>query len=247
MHEGHRLRMYEKLKNHPAALEEHELLEILLYNAVPRRNTNQLAHRLLDEFGSVRTLFEADIAALQEVEDIGPQLAGYIKCIAFFFQRYNAEKEGSMPVKYETESFEEYIRSYYAGLQYEVFFVFVLDEKNRIVCRKKFTDKERGSVIVPPQELTRLAVRYAGKSFVLSHNHVAGSPRPSAVDDELTIQCEVICSINNVRLLDHYICSPEGLYSYYQSGRMASIASNYHIRRVMGRKENGKNGIDEKQ
>ena len=107
MHEGHRLRMYEKLKNHPAALEEHELLEILLYNAVPRRNTNQLAHRLLDEFGSVRTLFEADIAALQEVEDVGPQLAGYIKCIAFFFQRYNAEKEGSMPVKYETESFEE--------------------------------------------------------------------------------------------------------------------------------------------
>lgn len=239
MHEGHRLRMYEKLKNHPDALEEHELLEILLYNAVPRRNTNPLAHKLLDEFGSVRTLFDADVSALQAVEGVGPQLAAYIKCIAFFFQKYNAEKEGGMPAKYETESFEKYLKEYYAETPYEVFCIFVLDEKNRIVCRKKFTDKESGSVTVPPQEITRLAVQYAGKSFVLAHNHVAGSCRPSAGDDDLTIQCEVICSINNVRLLDHYICSRDGLYSYYLSGRMANIASNYHIRRVMGRKENG--------
>ncbi len=240
MHEGHRLRMYEKLKNYPDALQEHELLEILLYNAAPRINTNPLAHRLLDEFGSLRAIFEADVSALQAVEGVGLQLAGYIKCIDFFLQAYGASQEKAMPVRYETESFRQYLAEYYAPLSYEVFCIFVIGEKNRILCCKKFTDKESGSVTVPPQELTRLAVQYAGKAFVLAHNHVVGACRPSAGDDNLTIQCEVICSINNVRLLDHYIYSREGIYSYYLSGRMANIANNYHIRRVMGRRDDGK-------
>ena len=239
MHEGHRLRMYEKLKNHPDALEEHELLEILLYNAVPRKNTNPLAHELLEAFGSVRGVFEADAAALQQIEGVGPQLAGYIKCISIFLEKYAAERESAPPRKYDPATFGQYLRDYYAGLPYEVFCVFVLDEKGNILCRKKFTDRERESVNVPPQELSKLAVQYAGRAFVLAHNHVAGGSRPSASDDALTIQCEVLCSINNIRLLDHYICSEEGMYSYYSSGRMAAIAGNYHISKVLGREKHG--------
>ncbi len=241
MHEGHRLRMYEKLKKHPGALEEHELLEILLYNAVPRRNTNPLAHKLLDEFGSIGRIFEADAEALQQVDGMGPQLAGYIKCISFFLEKYNAEREGALPAKYEAESFGRYLLEYYARQSYEVFCVYVLDEKNNIVCRRKFTDREQESVNVPPQELTRLAVQYAGKSFLLAHNHPSGGCRPSASDDALTIQCEVICSINNIRLLDHFICADGELYSYYRSGRMASIAGKYHIRKVLEGREHGEN------
>ena len=239
MHEGHRLRMYEKLRKHPDVLEEHELLEILLFNAVPRANTNPLAHRLLDEFGSIERILFADTDALLQIDGIGPQLAGYLKCVSFVVEKYSEAKQTVIPKKYDTENFSAHLRDFFSKQSYEVFTVYVLDEKNNVLCRKKFTDKEENSVTVPPQELTKLASQYAGKSFILAHNHVHGSARPSASDDELTVQFQVLCSINNIRLLDHFIYADGDLYSYYQSGRMANIARNYHIQSVLSKGEKG--------
>ena len=78
-HAGHRKRLIEKLEK--GMLHEHEVLEALLFNAVPRKNTNDLAHRLLAEFGSVPAVLEAPISLLKKVDGVGESVAAYIKCV----------------------------------------------------------------------------------------------------------------------------------------------------------------------
>ena len=80
MHEGHRQRMYDKLKNDDG-LFDHELLEILLFNALPRKNTNPIAHELLDTFGSLAGVLAADTEKLKAVNGVGENVALYLKCI----------------------------------------------------------------------------------------------------------------------------------------------------------------------
>ncbi|MBO7736536.1 MAG: hypothetical protein J6S22_01725 [Clostridia bacterium] len=235
MHEGHRLRMYEKLSKSPQALADHELLEILLFNAIPRANTNPLAHRLLNTFGSVQRIFSAPVSALLQVEGVGPQLAGYIKCISYFFENYKGDTEHRIPKRYTVTEFSDYLKEFFAQQSYEVFAVYVLDGKGNILGCKKFTDKDENSVNINPQELTKLVLYYGGKSFILAHNHIHGPARPSASDNDLTAQCEVLCSINNIRLLDHFIYANGELYSYYQSGKMANIARSFHIQNMLSR------------
>lgn len=238
MHEGHRSRMLEKLQLHPESLEEHEMLEILLFTAVPRKNTNPLAHQLLDEFGSIERLFDADIDSLLRVPGMGMQTASFLKCISYFFKAYKGGKDEPMPKKYNPENFPDFLKKRFENLSYEVMDVYCLDEENNILNRKIFTNESKDSVKLSPKELTQSLVRQANKAVVLAHNHVTGNCRPSKEDDKFTMQCEMLCSINNVRLLDHFIYADGKIYSYYRSGEMLKIAQNFHVQTVLQRGRN---------
>ena len=114
-HAGHRKRMFERaMREGFDYFEEHELLEILLYPCVARRNTNDLAHRLLTEFGSIPKLFSASFEQIQSVEGIGPSIAAYICCIGKFYDKFYApvEKE-AYPEKYERNEFFAYVKEEY--------------------------------------------------------------------------------------------------------------------------------------
>ena len=98
MHEGHRKRMYEKLKNDDG-LYEHELLEILLFNAFQRKNTNPIAHALLDSFGSISGVLNASVEELCAVEGVGESVALYLKCIGECTKRTSAGSAGVAQLK----------------------------------------------------------------------------------------------------------------------------------------------------
>ena len=98
MHEGHRKRMYEKLKNNDGLL-DHEILEILLFNAVPRKNTNPIAHNLLNTFGSLGGVFNATHRQLVTVDGVGESVAAYLKCIAECNRRISADFAGIAVIK----------------------------------------------------------------------------------------------------------------------------------------------------
>ena len=87
-HDGHRERLKKRFLNSPDSFENHELLELILFYAIPRKNTNETAHKLLNRFGSVKRILDANIEALVEVEDIGPNVALYIKAIAKLLSKY---------------------------------------------------------------------------------------------------------------------------------------------------------------
>ena len=87
-HDGHRKRLKNRFLNSPESFEDHELLELILFYAIPRKNTNETAHKLLNRFGSVKGILDASTEALCEIDDIGPNSALYIKAIASLILRY---------------------------------------------------------------------------------------------------------------------------------------------------------------
>lgn len=237
MHEGHRMRMLDKLKESPASMAEHELLEILLFNALPRVNTNPLSYRLIEEFGGIKGVFGASFDDLLKVKGLGKQGAAYLKCIGLFYERHYNEEKDVLPEVYTRESFYRYLFRHLQKYTYEVFEVYAIAPDNKITRCKAFTERNNRGVNVEPKEMVKVIAENTGKSIIIVHNHVNCSCEPSKADDEITKQCEVLCSINNVMLLDHIICSDYGLYSYYKNGKMSQISNNFHISKLLEKDE----------
>ena len=235
MHEGHRLRILEKLKENANALQEHELLEILLFNAVPRKNTNPLAHELLKSFGSIKRVFDADVNALMTVKGVGLSTASYLAVVGRFFQEYKAEEQGTMPAQYDANTFPDFLVKRFQQESCECVDFYFLNERGNILSRKVFTNRSKEQVVIDSKEVLRLIGQEGIKALVLAHNHVEGTCRPSPEADDLTSQIVTVCSVANVRLLDHFICAGEKFYSYYNTGKMFEITHNFHIQNIIKR------------
>ncbi len=235
-HAGHRQRMYKKLREE--SLPEQELLEVMLFPLLPRRNTNDLAHRLLSRFGSLRGIFWADVEELEEVEGIGTNIANAIFCIGKAQKKCMCErkKEG-----FHTEAFIEKIYKKYQGLPYEIMDAYLLDEEGTILSQFRFSDYKERKVAFHAKEFATLLVKQVGVSgVVLVHNHPVGRAKPSTKDDETTKQAQLVCNVHDVLLCDHIVFSYEGAYSYYLSGRMSEISKSYSLTEIaVAEKEEG--------
>ena len=231
-HDGHRKRIIQKIESN--ALLPHEFLEILLFNGVPRRNTNDLAHRLLAEFGSIPGVFAASMEQLQRVDGVGESLAAYIRVIGLCYTQYSqVAKESPYPKTFNRDSFLPFVKKEYCNLTREVLDVYLLGEDGLIVARKRFSEERFFDVELPPEELTKLFMEYSPSGIVLVHNHPFGEATPSKTDDRMTQQCQLICSTQNVLLCDHIIYAPNGLHSYYLSGEMQRISQRYSLDSVL--------------
>lgn len=223
-HSGHRHRLIQKLDS--GSLCEHEYLEMLLFNAVPRRNTNDIAHRLLARFGNIRDVLGAPLEQLQQVEGVGESIAAYLRCVGKFCSAFGCSDRGAhkYPDKFEHESFPAYVRQAYAGLPFEKLEVYLIDDTGAVFASRGFTHKEAGRVAVDSDELFALFLLEQPSGIVLVHNHPYGSCEPSKTDDEMTVRFQVFCGVHNILLCDHFIYSPTGIYSYYKSGKLVQMS-----------------------
>ena len=235
MHDGHRMRLRERLKK--GSILEHELLEVLLFNGVPRLNTNELAHRLLATFGSISEVFCASMEQLQQVEGIGESLAAYIYVAGLCYERYYEAKiqPKSRPREYETDAFLSFVKETYAETNREVFDLYALDENSRITVCKRFSQDSMFNVEVEPEEIAEFLTKNRASGLVMVHNHPFGDAKASKSDDAVTMKCQMICSFQNVLLCDHVIYSPTGLYSYYRSGRLKKMAETCSIQNMLAK------------
>jgi len=220
-HEGHRKRLLNKLPS--GTLEVHELLELLFFYSIPRKDTNGIAHRALTDFGNVNDLFLADLEQLQQVEGLGPNTAALIMCVQQLHQKLNEAAKSSYPKRYDIESFLNYAKKEYGKLKQEVFDVYLLKADQSFWFRKRFTSDSVSSVKIDMSDFSKLLAVYRPAGLVIVHNHPSGSAEPSDKDDQTTKDCQTICRIHNVILCDHIICSPTGEFSYYQSGKLLKL------------------------
>ncbi|MCD8371878.1 MAG: hypothetical protein LUD27_01085 [Clostridia bacterium] len=230
MHEGHRQRMYEKLKNGDN-LYEHEVLEILLFNAYPRKNTNPIAHALLERFPSTAAVLGADVDELTAVEGVGEQTALYLKCVGECFKLFN--KTDCFAIIRNRSDLIDFIKMRLGGHRVEVLELYAIDKNGKIVRIKTFTSNENNKVVAPPDEVMKFISLVKPYSLVIAHNHTCGSLKPSAADDNCTKQVQIVCSMNNVQLKDHIICADTGVYSYYDSGRLNNILDGFSIGKLL--------------
>lgn len=235
MHEGHRRRLYEKLKNGDN-LFEHEILEMLLFNAYPRKNTNPIAHELLSRFPSIGAVLSASYDELVSVPGVGEQVALYLMCLG------KCVEKGSVADSFTVFSCRgdifDFVKTRMREKRVEVLELYFTDKNGRLsrICR--FTSGASDRVVVQPEEVIKLISVSHPYAMVIAHNHTAGTSRPSAMDDDFTKQCQIICSMNNVRLYDHVIyASDDDIFSYFDSGRLDGIEKQFSIRNIL---RNGK-------
>lgn len=230
IHDGHRMRIIEKIDKN--ILKEHEYLEILLFNAIPRRNTNDIAHRLLAKFGSIPNMFAASLDELQSVEGVGPSVAAYLKCIGVFFEKYHPVKDVAYRGVFERETFLTFMKNRYKEEKNEIFDIYFLDGNKKVFAEERFTSFQPNTASIAPEGLSKSLAMKMPAGIILVHNHPFGKAEPSTADDDATKRCQTMCNMQNILLCDHLIYGQDGIYSYYSAGRLQEI--NESVLEIIG-------------
>lgn len=232
MHEGHRKRMYEKLKNGDA-LYDHELLEIFLFNGFPRLNTNPVAHALLDNFGSLSGVFSADINRLKTVKGVGESIALFIKCNGEILQRISTVNNGIAFLN-NYDEFKTFVTVRMRGKNEEVLELYFLEKNGKVKRILSFTSADKSKVEVSTSDISTIVAAEKPYGILVAHNHLSGSSSPSANDDRFTNELQLMCSLHNVILYDHCIyASDTNVYSYFTSGRIEGIRRDFSFKQLV--------------
>lgn len=235
MHEGHRKRMLERLANAENSLQMHEFLEILLYNAIPRKNTNEIAHNLLDAFGDLNGIFHAEISALMSVDGVGENTAAYLKLFGTCLERYDTVIHPDLPSAYSYESFSKFLIERFHSAKKEFVELYGVKESGEVSFCQRFTSDQSDKVQIPAAEVLKFMADVNAPKVILVHNHLNNQYcYPSEEDDAFTKELFLRCSVNRIKLVDHFIVCPDSVYSYFLKGKMQQIAETYDIERILG-------------
>lgn len=215
LHEGHRSRLRQRFENEGLRdFQPHEALELLLFYSVPMKDTNELAHRLLDKFGSLDRVLDADISQLTRVEGVGYNTAVLLRLMPELAQYY-AKVRFNKKVRIEnSEEMGEYMCSRIGMFPYEAFAAAAFDSGRNEIAFEIISEGSVSQTEVQLRRLTEFAIRRRAEILVVAHNHVAGAPMPSHADREATrIMCRALLQIG-IRVADHIIVSGDRYYSF---------------------------------
>lgn len=206
IHAGHRQRMFEKFKRGGIqAFEDHEMLEILLYYSNPRSNTNPIAHDLIERFGSLAGVLEADMHDLIKVKGVGKRTAELIHFTHELFGIYLQRKNEFPRILSSANLIIEFLLSMYIGKTKEEIGVLTLDGK---MCYKSFHVIQTGSpdsVSVNIRNIAEVALGDNAIYVVICHNHPDGLAFPSENDVMVTIAIIKALYAIGIIVLDHVI------------------------------------------
>ncbi len=219
VHSGHRNRLKERfLKNGLDTFEEHSLFELLLFFAIPRRDTNELGHRLISRFGSVSGVFDAPYHELIKVEGVGHNAAVLIKLIPDLARAYLDDKYADRGLLDSTAKLGEYLKHKFVGRTNEVVYLLCLDHKCKLLHQEIVAEGSLDTVPILPRRLIEPAVRVGAASVVLAHNHPQGFAIPSKKDVETTRRLSQGMESIGICLLDHFIIARDEYVSMADLG-----------------------------
>ena len=223
VHQGHRIRLKRKLVNSPDSILPHEALEILLFYALPQKNTNPLAHELLDKFGSISGVLQADFHDLMSVDGIKEHSATLIKLMQTMFKMYVEDKYESKKSKVTQDNLRRYLSPLFIGEKDESFYALMLDSEFAFISTVKLSQGTNNSSTVYPREIVKKALEVNATNVILVHNHTNGILAPSAGDVRSTELIRQALGVINVQLIDHIIVADKRYASVYN--RISSIGA----------------------
>ena len=218
IHEGHRERMRSRFLQEGAdGMATHEILEMLLYGTIPRGDTNEIAHHLLDEFGSISNLIEADPHEIAKTAGVGIKSAVFLSLLHELVLRYEREKLDQKPVLTSISRSVEYCRALLAFRPTERFYVICLDSRRKILHTSKISEGTVNDAAVSPRMVAEKALRYQATSVLLCHNHPKGSVKPSFDDINLTARLNRMLEPLGVEVVDHIIIGENEYFSFFEN------------------------------
>ena len=220
LHGGHRDRLRQRLLREGLdAFEDHQVLELLLFHALPRGDTNPLAHLLLRRYGSLSAVLEADPRDLAVTPGIGSRTAAFLALVPQLARRYRFDRVSRDTVCLTTsEQAMAYVVPLMLGRAEEVFYAVCLDTQCRVIIPALVTTGTVKHADVHPRMVVEEVLRNRASSVILAHNHPQGTARPSSHDHRMTEVLVGVFAPLEIKVLDHVIVAGEDTYSFARDG-----------------------------
>ena len=215
LHKGHRERLRKKfLEFGPEALTEHELLEMLLFYSIPRKNTNEIAHRLLNEFGSIEAVITAPHKLLMKIDGVSSSTVVFLSLLSHvYLHSFKGNKSARGVRKLDTLSATDaFFGEYLFSPDDERFGIALLDGSMKLIDFKIAPASAAAPEKLDFERIVRFALEGNAKNVIIAHNHPSGTPRPSAADLELTARVDAALSMFNINLVEHVIVCEDASY-----------------------------------
>ena len=218
IHNGHRQRLKDRFRAEGLDnFDELYVLELLLFYCIPRVDTNPLAHRLLDHFGSLTGVLEASPEDLEKVEGMGKNASTFLSLIIQVGRYYQVKRSEPGRILANLEDCGNYLLPYLLNRDRETVFILCLDAKCKVLCCKMVGEGSVNSANVPIRRIVEIALSANATTVVLAHNHPSGLAIPSADDIQTTYRLAVALDAVEITLADHIVVSNEDYVSMVQS------------------------------
>ena len=191
----------------------HEALELMLYYVVPRQDVNPLAHRLIEAFGTLNGVLEAPVALLRDVPGVGDAVATYLHLLPAFMRFCMTDRAKQTALQLDTfKDAGAFCAAQLAGLPNESFLLVCLDAQNRICGHRILWEGTVDETPAYPRRILTEAMRFNAQSVIIAHNHPGGTPAFSPSDIEVTRQITFALSALNIKLIEHFLVAPDGVF-----------------------------------
>lgn len=208
---GHRERLRARFRTHGAeSLPDYELLELLLFRAIPMRDIKPLAKQLLAHFGSFADVLAASPSRLSEINGLGDGAITELKLIEAAAKRMTRVTLLKRPSLNSWSELIDYCHTHMAFLDHEEFRLLFLDKKNHLIADERQSEGTVDHTPVYPREIVKRALELGATALILVHNHPSGDPAPSAADVKMTKEIALIAKPLGIHVHDHVIVGRNG-------------------------------------
>ncbi|HCX64911.1 MAG TPA: hypothetical protein DHN33_06845 [Eubacteriaceae bacterium] len=218
VHAGHRQRVKKRfVQSGFDDFDDHQVLELLLFYAIPMKDTNELAHSILQEFGSLSNLFEATPEEICARCSLTEHAAILLSMVPPLSKRYNLDRWREKPTINKSALAGEYARSLFTGKKYECFYLISLNSQNKVNHASLVHEGTINESPVYPRILVETALRHKAHNVILAHNHPGGSLKPSSADLAVTQKITEALSAISINVVDHIIACGDSYYSFAEN------------------------------
>ena len=219
LHEGHRERMRRQMKTSGMdSLSDVQVLEVALYYAIARRDTNEIAHALLRRFGSLSGVLEAPRAELLKIDGVGESAADLLLLFIQMERRHLMDRAGRQTILDTTYKCAQYLMPRFIGEQEEVVYLLCLDAKCKALDCSLIHRGAVNMTAISVRKIVKAALDHNATSVVVAHNHPSGLALPSREDRATTLALKAALDAVDVVLVDHVIVADEDFVSLADDG-----------------------------
>ena len=219
VHTGHRERMRERFRKKGLSdFAPHEVLELVLYYCIARKDTNEIGHNLIKRFKTINGVLQAPAKELEKVEGMGPGAAQFIKLLSQLCQYAGHEEDTINDVLYAETDYNRYLRNLFMGQKNELLYLLCLDAKCMVIDCFKIGEGSVNYINLPVRKIVDTAITANAVSVVLAHNHPGGFAVPSGDDIQATVNLGKILKAVDVTLVDHMVFAQGDSISMAKSG-----------------------------